>query len=341
VNSMRNKKVCPIKFLAISISVLVLWLVHGCSTKNLLQTEKIGSIFVDSNIPGADIILDNVATGKETPDTLFNLRAGSHLVEVEKEGYLPSPTSIIVEVKADTIVHASFILMDLKYGSLWVNSNIEGAYIAIDNVYTEKQTPFLFDHNITVAAHIVSVFKEGHSNDAPAKEVINISTTDTVRLTFNLTPSSVSGKTLGYITPDFNLQDDYGEWHRLYAYRGFVCMINFWAPSCYYCMVELPYLQDLYNEYSSDSLKIFGINYENDFNLIQQKRSELGLTFILLKGVGTTVKSDFEVTGTPVTIIIDRSGKIYYYKLGFRDEPDKIQEEMTKFRQKLNELFGK
>lgn len=340
---MQNKKVGFVKFLAISISVLVLWFVHGCSTKNLIWTEKVGSIFVESNIPGANITVDNVATGKQTPDTLSNVKVGSHLIEVEKEGYLPSPTSIIVEVKADTIVQASFVLLDLKYGSLWVNSNVEGAYIAIDNVSTNKQTPFLFDHNVTVGAHIVSVFKDGYSNDAPPKEVVNITTADTIRLTFNLTPSSVSGKTVGYITPDFNLQDDYGEWHRLYAYRGFVCIINFWAKSCEYCMYELPCLQQLYTEYSLDGLKIFGINYEDDFDIIRQKRNELRLTFILLKGFGTTVKSDFEVIGTPVTLIIDRSGKIYYYKLGFYrpEEQDKIKKEMDKWRQKLNELFGK
>ncbi|MCJ7578311.1 MAG: PEGA domain-containing protein, partial [candidate division Zixibacteria bacterium] len=116
---MQNKKVGFVKFLAISISVLVLWFVHGCSTKNLIWTEKVGSIFVESNIPGANITVDNVATGKQTPDTLSNVKVGSHLIEVEKEGYLPSPTSIIVEVKADTIVQASFVLLDLKYGSLW------------------------------------------------------------------------------------------------------------------------------------------------------------------------------------------------------------------------------
>ncbi len=338
---MQNKKVGFVKFLAISISVLVLWFVQGCSTKNLILTEKVGSIFVESNIPGASIIVDNVASGKQTPDTLSNVKVGSHLIEVEKEGYLPSPASIIIEVKADTIVQASFVLLDLKYGSLWVNSNVEGAYIAIDNVSTDKQTFFLFDHNVTVGPHIVSVFKDGYSNDAPSKEVVDITTADTIRLTFNLTPGSVSGKTVGYITPDFNLQDDYGEWDRLYAYRGFVCMINFWALSCHYCMVELPYLQLLYSEYSSDSLQVFGINYEDDFDIIRQKRSELGLAFTLLKGFGASVKGDFEVIGTPVTIIIDRSGKIYYYKLGFTDDLDKIKKEMDKFRQKLNELFGK
>jgi thiol-disulfide isomerase/thioredoxin len=336
---MQNKKVNYIKSLTINICIFLLWFVHGCSTKNLIQTEKVGSIFVESNIPGANIILDNVTTDKHTPDTLFNIRAGSHLIEVEKEGYLPSPTSIIVEVKADTIVQASFLLLDLNYGSLWVDSNVEGACIAIDHVYTDKLTPFLFDHNIPVGTHIVSVFKEGHSNDAPAKEVDSITTEDTVEVNFVLNPAEV-GRAMGDITPDFELEDDYGTWHRLYAYRGFVTMINFWATDCSNCMKELPYLQEIYTKYDADSLIIFGINYGGSFGVegfdqIRQTREQKSLEFILLKGGETGVKSDYEVTDTPVTIILDRGGKIYYYMVGFKASWEE------KLKQKLDELFGK
>jgi thiol-disulfide isomerase/thioredoxin len=337
---MKNRKVVFLKSLAISAFLSLLWIINGCSTKIVNQAEEFGSIFVESSIPGAKIILDNLDTGKQTPDTLFNIKVGSHLVKVEMEGYLPSPNSIMMEVKIDTTVQASFTLLSLSYGSLSVSSNVQGAHIVIDNVSTGEQTPFLFDHSVAAGSHIVSVFKDGYSNDPPAKDVVTISTGDTVTLTFNITPTSV-GKNAGDITPDFNLEDDFGEWYRLYAHRGFVCMINFWALSCYYCLVELPYLQELYSEYASDSLKILGINYEDDFDIIEQKRNELGLTFFLLKGVESTVKSDLEITGTPVTIILDRSGKIHYYKLGFSDQPDRIQQQMSIFRQKLNELFGR
>lgn len=337
---MQYKKLTSSRLLLIGILVLLLWDINGCSTKKLTPPEKFGSIFVESSIPGANIILDNDTTGKLTPDTLFNVKVGSHLIEIEMAGYLPFPNSITIEVEADTTVEASFTLLNLSYGSLSVSSNVSGAYIAIDNVSTNEQTPFLFDHNITAGTHIVSVHKDGYSNDPPAKEVVSISTADTVSLTFNLTSTS-AGKEVGNITPDFDLEDDYGEWHRLYAYRGFVCIINFWAYSCYYCLVELPYLQQLDSTYSSDSLKIFALNYEDDFDKIQQKRNELGLTYTLPKDVEGAVKNNFGVTSTPVTIILDRSGKIYYYKIGFSDRPDKIEQAMTIFKQKLNELFGK
>ena len=326
--------------LIVSLCFFVLWFIHSCSTKNLLRNEKVGSIFVQSDTSGADILLDNTVTGKHTPDTLFNVKTGSHQIKVQMAGYLSSPGSIIVEVKEDSLVSVSFTLLSLSYGSLQVSSNVEGAEIAVDNVPTGQKTPHLFSHDISTGAHLISIFKSGYSNDSPAKQLVNISTIDTISLVFNLSPAIV-GQSAGNITPDFNLQDDYGEYLRFYAYRGYVCIINFWALSCYYCMVELPYLQQLYSEYTSDSLMLFGINYEDSLDVIQQKRTELGLGFTLLKGAGTTAKSDFGIIGTPVTVIIDRSGKIYYYTLGFSDQADRIQQEMTIFRQKLNELFGR
>jgi peroxiredoxin len=333
---MNKRRVFFIILLIVNILTLILF--SGCSTKNLLRTEKVGSIFVSSDIAGAEILLDNIDTHQQTPDTLFNVKVGSHQVKVEMEGYWSSPRSIIVEVQADTTIGVSFNLLSLSFGSLRVSSNVDSACIAIDNLSTDRKTPYLFVHNIPAGTRIISIYKEGYSNDSPAKEVVNISTADTVSLTFNLTPAT-TGQNVGDITPDFYLQDDYGEWYRLYAYRGFVCMVNFWAVSCPNCMAELPYLQQIYQEYSPDSLKLFALNYDDGFDIISQKRNELGLTFGLLRDAGGSVKSEYELLGTPVTIIIDRSGDIYYYKLGF--EETKAEQIMNEFRQKLNELFGK
>jgi peroxiredoxin len=293
---------------------------------------------VQSDTAGADILLNNTFTGKHTPDTLFNVKTGSHQIKVQMTGYLSSPASIIVEVKEDSLVFVSFSLLSLSYGSLQVSSNIEGADIAVDNIPTGQKTPYLFSHDIPTGLHLISIFKNGYSNDTPAKQLVNISTTDTASLVLNLFPATV-GQNVGNITPDFNLQDDYGEWIRLYAYRGYVCMINFWFADCDPCMAEFPYLQQLYSEYASDSLQLFAVNTVDNMSLIQQKRNELGVDFILLQGLGSTVYNDFGILGTPTNIIIDRSGKIYYYEIGF--EESKAGQIMGVFRQKLNELFGK
>ncbi len=321
------------------LSVMVGLSLWTCSTKNLTGTQKTGSVFVNSDPAGGDILLDHALTGKQTPDTIFDVGVGDHVVSVTKQGYLSSPDSVTIFVNEDQIETVEFILLETDKGSLKVSSNVDGATICIDNQPKPEVAPYVFFNSIPVGTHIISVFKEGYSNENPAKEIVTITTEDTVEVHFTLNPVEV-GKAVGNITPDFDLQDDYETWHRLYAHRGFVTIINFWAEDCSYCMKELPHLQEIYTEYLSDTLIIFGINYGGDFgqegfDVIRRIRDEKELDFILLKGVGTDVKSDYDVTDTPVTIILDRGGKIYYYIVGFYSPlPGKL-------RQKLDELFGK
>jgi thiol-disulfide isomerase/thioredoxin len=237
----------------------------------------------------------------------------------------------VYEDQTDTV---EFILLEDDKGSLQVTSNVAGATICIDNQPTDSVTPSVFFNSVPVGTHIVSVFKGGHSNENPAKEIITVSTGDTAEVHFNLTPAA-AGTDSGHIPPDFYLEDDFHFWHRLYAYRGFVVMINFWATDCVPCMNELPYLQKIYSDYVSDSLILFGLNYWEDFDVIRRVRDEEQLTFTLLKDVGGLVKSDYGVTGTPVTWILDRSGKVHFKHVGWQNPAYE-----QKFRAKLDEVFG-
>jgi peroxiredoxin len=167
---------------------------------------------------------------------------------------------------------------------------------------------------------------------------VNVATGDTVVVNFNLSPATVGPDTEGELAPDFELLDDYNDMIKLYNYRGFVVIVNFWANSCPYCLLELPFLQEQYDKYSIDSLKIFAVNYEDELAYIQQKRTELNLTYNLLVGKGSQMLKDYHitphVTETPITIIIDRSGLIYCWVQGYNAST------RTEMRKALSELFG-
>jgi peroxiredoxin len=336
VSDCREVTTFPVRFLIILVCSFVL--VSGlltCSTQNLLKSEKTGSLFVTSKPPGAGILLDYALTGKTTPDTIYEVSAGDHVVSVMLPGHVSSPDSVVITVKEEEMSTAWFVLLETSKGSLRAHSNVDGATICIDKVPTEEVTPHVFFNAIPVGTHIVSVFKEGYASDDPTKEIVEITTGDTVDVSFALSPADV-GQMVGNIPPDFELEDDYGFWQRLYAYRGFVVMINFWAIDCSNCMKELPYLQEIYEDYSADSLVIFGLNYHDGFDVIGQVRTDEELTFTLLRDAAGAVKDEYELLGTPVTIILDRGGRIYFYWLGFQ-HPSVA----NKFREKLDELFGK
>jgi thiol-disulfide isomerase/thioredoxin len=311
---------------------VILTCMSTCSTKNLLHTQKFGSVFVNSSPGGGDILLDHAVTGKVTPDTLFDIPLGEHVISVAKEGFVSAPDSLLATVRENQTDTIEFVLLVPDFGSLKVISNEDGATICLDNQPRTETTPYVFFNNIPVGTHIVSIFKEGYSNDDPAKEIVNIVTQDTAEVNFNLNSAEV-GKAVGNITLDFVLEDDYNIWYRLNAYRGFVIMINFWATDCPNCMKELPYLQQIFTDYQADSLIIFGINYHENLEIIQQTRQALQLAFTLLRDTDSAVKNSYDLPGTPVTIVLDRGGKIYLE--GFKESW------MGNLRQKLDELFAK
>jgi peroxiredoxin len=318
-------------------SAMVEVIEDSLTTVNFVLTQDIGGLIVNSTPQGAEIYLNRENSGELTPH-LFDLPEGSYIVSVEKPGYLPSPESLIVSVFEDQTTSAEFILLDTLFGSLSVLSNPGGATIVIDNQITGSTTPHTFFNNVPRGMHIVSVVKEGYSNDPPAKEIVNVVTGDAMEVNFNLSPASVDPDSEGYLAPDFELLDDYGELIRLYNYRGSVVIVMFWAESCFFCKMELDFLQEQYEKYSGDSLMIFAVNYWDDVTLIQKMRREKSLTYHLLVGKDSQMLEDYHmfpgITAVPITIIIDRSGLIYRWVQGF-DSSAK-----TQMREALYDLFG-
>ena len=69
--------------------------------KKIDLTNESGKVVVTSNIGSADIFLDNIYTGKTTPDTII-AAVGNHLISLKKDGYFKS--SIFVEVLRDSTI---------------------------------------------------------------------------------------------------------------------------------------------------------------------------------------------------------------------------------------------
>ena len=329
------------KYILILFFILGLYLILNCTTKYIQRPPTFGSIIVQSTPDSANIFLDNDSTGKLTPDTLFDVPTGWHQVSISKNGYLPSPSSMIVGVLENQTVNASFELLDLNYGFLYVSSTPESARIIIDTNFSGEYTPHLFDNDIPTGTHIISVSMDGHSTDLPSKYVVDITTIDTVQLDFGLTPATTEGRDPGDLAWDFDLLDDFNNRIILSNYRGYIIIINLWSKDCPSCMKELDSLQAIYRDYQADSIKIFGINYggksgQEDLSTVKEIRELLNLTFTLLVGAGDDVVNDYKGSWTPQTILLYRNGMVYSRMPGFVEwyTPQLI-------RAKLDELLGK
>ena len=128
----------------------------------------------------------------------------------------------------------------------------------------------------------------------------------------------------GQPAPDFALQSSTGENLRLSEFRGDVVMINFWATWCGPCRQEMPLLDALYSRYQRVGFSLLGVNIDDDSRRAMQMIEELGVSFPVLFDARKEVSKLYEVEAMPVTVIVDREGKVRYihhgYKPGYEDK---------------------
>ena len=128
----------------------------------------------------------------------------------------------------------------------------------------------------------------------------------------------------GQPAPDFALKSSTGENLRLSEYRGDVVMINFWATWCGPCRQEMPLLDELYSRYQRVGFSLLGVNIDDDSRRAMQMIEELGVNFPVLFDARKEVSKLYEVEAMPVTVIVDREGKVRYihhgYKPGYEDK---------------------
>ena len=128
---------------AVSCLVVAGWilLVPGCDTNPPLVHENptpgTGRIFVLASVTDARIFLDGADTGRLTPDTLTAV-VGSHLVGVQKEGYLGD--SRTVRVGSDSLTEVMFALTAAEQTAVLIEdfSNVSCNPCVVSNLILES-----------------------------------------------------------------------------------------------------------------------------------------------------------------------------------------------------------
>ncbi len=147
--------------------------------------------------------------------------------------------------------------------------------------------------------------------------------------------SLASSALVGEPAPDFALKSASGENLRLSEYRGEVVMINFWATWCGPCRQEMPLLDELYDRYQRVGFRLLGVNIDDDRQQAMQMVKELDVSFPVLFDSEKDVSKRYQVQAMPVTVLLDRSGKVRYVHHGY--QPGYEQHYLTEIRELLRE----
>ncbi len=117
---------------------------------------------------------------------------------------------------------------------------------------------------------------------------------------------------VGTQASDFTLQDTDGHAVSLHDLRGKVVILDFWASWCPPCRAEMPGLQRLSQELSSQGLVVLGLDVgETPDQVVKFARQE-SYTFPLLLGAEPDVSARYFVQVYPTTFVVDRHGRIVF-----------------------------
>lgn len=117
--------------------------------------------------------------------------------------------------------------------------------------------------------------------------------------------------------PPLSLETYNNQHINLEELKGKVVLVNFWASWCPPCVHEMPSMQRLHDQFSSDSFTILGVNMAEDKPQIRVfLKTKVNVNFpILLDKDGNALKQ-WQVFAFPTSYIIDKKGQIRYSLFG-------------------------
>jgi cytochrome c biogenesis protein CcmG/thiol:disulfide interchange protein DsbE len=132
----------------------------------------------------------------------------------------------------------------------------------------------------------------------------------------DLAPSSTRKE-----APAFALKDFKGATIKLSDFKGRVVLLDFWATYCDVCRVEIPWYMEFHNKYKDSGLSVVGVSVDDDgLKSVKPFLTEEKVNYLVVIG-NWELAARFGVKGgLPVTLLVDRSGKIAESHVGEVDK---------------------
>lgn len=129
---------------------------------------------------------------------------------------------------------------------------------------------------------------------------------------------------------DWKLRSDRNTTLNFNETKGKVVFVNFWATWCPPCIVEMPSLQALYNDYNDKVEFLFVTN--DDFETIESFKTKRDFNFEVFNPLNESPKELF-TRSIPRTFILNRKGEIVV------DESGAVDWNGEKVRNQLDQLL--
>ena len=135
---------------------------------------------------------------------------------------------------------------------------------------------------------------------------------------------------VGMPAPDFQYQNADGQSTYLSDLRGRPVLINFWQVRCPPCRMEMPYLQQVYEEWSDKGLVVLAINIGESSAQVEAFMQSHDLSLPVLLDAKQAVAQKYNIWRIPTTFFIDKDGIIQEKIVGAFPSKIAIEEKLSK-----------
>jgi peroxiredoxin len=121
--------------------------------------------------------------------------------------------------------------------------------------------------------------------------------------------------------PEFTLEDLQGNEITLSSLTGKVVFMNVWATWCDPCKDEIPHFIEAYDQHKEKGLEIIGVSIDElGKSKVLQFAQEWKINYPVVMTTKQLTKDYGPFNAVPVTVIIDKNGKIRHRKIGYMDK---------------------
>ncbi|HYL83474.1 MAG TPA: TlpA disulfide reductase family protein [Candidatus Angelobacter sp.] len=110
---------------------------------------------------------------------------------------------------------------------------------------------------------------------------------------------------------DVAITDSKGASVNLSAYKGRVVLLDFWATWCEGCKEEIPWFMEFQNKYNKAGLTVIGASLDDDgWKSVKPYLRQHKINYRIVIGTMESAAQFGVDKGMPVSLLIDRAGKI-------------------------------
>jgi thiol-disulfide isomerase/thioredoxin len=116
--------------------------------------------------------------------------------------------------------------------------------------------------------------------------------------------------------PNFVVTDVNGRTITLSDYKGRVVLLDFWATWCTGCKVEIPWYMEFQKRYGRRGLTSIGVAMDDEeWKVVNPYLAQHPISYPVVVGDAGVARL-FQIDSMPVTLLIDRNGRVADWHVG-------------------------